>query len=98
MQVCQAWTCTQKSSVKYMPNSFEILAGFLERFGEEVEGREAPLPPSEIERKLRELVRGNLSEAEQSQLFRVLNENPQWISHLANEVKALRSPPAEPKG
>jgi hypothetical protein len=80
-----------------MPNSFEILAGFLERFGEEVEGREVPLPPSEIEAKLRELARGNLLEAERSELFNLLSQNPQWIPHLAREVKALRRLP-EPKG
>jgi hypothetical protein len=81
-----------------MPNTFEILAGFLERFGEEVEGREAPLLPSEIEGKMRELAGGNLPAAEQAQLFKLLNENPQWISNLAKQVKALRSPPAQPKG
>jgi hypothetical protein len=81
-----------------MPNTFEILAGFLERFGDEVEGHEAPLPSSEIESKLRDLAGGNLPAAEQSQLFKLLSENPQWISHLAKEVRALRSPPAKEKG
>jgi hypothetical protein len=80
-----------------MPNAFEILAGFLERFGDEVEGREAPLPPAEVGDKLRALARGSLPEAEQSQLFSLLNQNPQWVSYLAEQVKAQRNPPIQPK-
>ena len=81
-----------------MSSAFQILAGFLERFGDEVEGRESPLPPGEVQAKLRALARGNLPDAEQSQLISLLSQNPQWVTLLAEEVKALRSPPIEPKG
>jgi len=73
-----------------MPNTFQILAGFLERFGDEVEGRELPEPPAEIRAKLHAFARGNLPKADQSELMNLLSQNPGWISRLAQEVKALR--------
>lgn len=76
-----------------MPNSFEILAGFLERFGDEVEGRELQEPPPEIQTKLRDLARGHLPESERAELFALLSQNPGWIARLASEVKNLRAGP-----
>jgi hypothetical protein len=76
-----------------MPNPFEILAGFLEKFGDEVEGRESEQLPPDVQGKLRELARGNLGESERTQLFTLLNQHPQWLSSLATEVKALRGTP-----
>jgi hypothetical protein len=76
-----------------MPNEFEILAGFLARFGDEVEGRELQEPPKDIQARMRELARGTLPETERSQLFSLLSDNPQWIGRLAEEVKALRTEP-----
>jgi hypothetical protein len=76
-----------------MPSPFEILAGFLEKFGDEVEGRESEQLPADVQGKLKELARGSLSESERSQLFTLLNQHPQWISSLAAEVKALRGTP-----
>jgi hypothetical protein len=73
-----------------MPNPFEILAGFLDKFGNEVEGREHEPVPDDIKGKLRELAHGSLSDTERSQLFTLLNQHPQWISALASEIKALR--------
>jgi len=74
-----------------MANEFEILAGFLAKFGDEVEGRELLDPPKNVQAQLRELARGSLSETERSQLMTLLNENPTWIGRLADEVKALRA-------
>jgi hypothetical protein len=74
-----------------MANEFEILAGFLARFGDEVEGRELQDLPKDVQVKLRELAHGNLPESERSQLFNLLKENPAWIGRLADEVKALRT-------
>jgi hypothetical protein len=76
-----------------MANEFEILAGFLAKFGDEVEGRELHDPPNEVQTRMRELARGALPETERAQLFNLLNDNPQWIGHLAQEVKALRTEP-----
>ena len=74
-----------------MATEFEILAGFLAKFGDEVEGREIQEPPKDVQSRMRELALGKLPESERSQLFSLLNENPQWIGRLAEEVKALRT-------
>jgi len=73
-----------------MSNPFEILTRFLDRFGEEVEGRELPEPSGEAQIKLRAFAQGKLPEAQQGELIDLLNRNPQWIARLAEEVKALR--------
>jgi len=73
-----------------MQNTFEILADFLARYGAEVEGREASPLPAEIENKLRAFARGELSEADQLELIRRLNERPEWIEFLVGEIKSLR--------
>lgn len=75
-----------------MQNTFEILAGFLERYGLEVEGHETSPLPAKTEEKLRAFARGELSEAEQIDLIRRLNERPEWTAFLAEEIKALRLP------
>jgi len=75
-----------------MPNTFEILTGFLARFGDEVEGREAPGLPPEISAQLRRFARGQLTTAEQAELIQQLNEHPDWVAALAAEAKALRKP------
>jgi hypothetical protein len=75
-----------------MPNTFEILIGFLARFGDEVEGRESTDPPAEITAQLRSFARGQLPASAQADLIRQLNEHPDWVATLAAEAKALRSP------
>ena len=77
-----------------MAETFEILAGFLERYGTEVEGRHLAEPGEETKNQLRQLAGGNLPEAEQGKLYELLNQNPQWVGWLANELKALRPPAA----
>jgi hypothetical protein len=77
-----------------MTNDFEIVAGFLERFGGEAEGRELPEPPAEIRNQLRDLARGHLTQPQCAELLALLSRNPGWISHLAYEVKTLRPPEA----
>lgn len=75
-----------------MLTNFEILAGFLDRTDFEVEGRalETSPPPPAVREQLRALARGQLSEARQKEIFDQLRQNRQWISLLADEVKALR--------
>ena len=75
-----------------MANTFEILAGFLERFGDEVEGRSLQELDESVRGKLRDFATGKLPQSEQGELIRMLNQNPQWVAHLAQEVKALRPP------
>lgn len=72
-----------------MQNTFEILTGFLTRHGE-VEGRETGTLPDALKARLQRFARGELSEAEQLDLIRRLNERPDWIAFLAGEIKALR--------
>lgn len=73
-----------------MTNAFEILTRFLDRYGDEVEGRALEDMPPEVQMKLRDFARGNLAGAERDELARRLKENPKWISLLAQEVKGAR--------
>jgi hypothetical protein len=75
-----------------MSNTFEILAGFLERFGEEVEGRALSEPGAEVVDQLKLLACGNLPKEKRPSLFELLNQNPEWLALLARELKALRAP------
>ena len=75
-----------------MPNTFETLTGFLARHGAEVEGRESPKLPGEMRDRLQAFARGQLPESEQAELVRRINEYPEWVAFLAEEVKALRAP------
>jgi len=74
-----------------MANEFEILANFLAKFSDEVEGRELQDLPRDVQAKLRELAQGNLAESERSRVFDLLKDNPAWIGRLAEEVKAMRT-------
>jgi hypothetical protein len=78
-----------------MTSSFKFLAEFLERFDLEVEGRQSAAPPEEIQNKLRALAQGNLPQTEHQEVFSLLNQNPEWISELAREIKELRTDPDE---
>ena len=78
-----------------MSNTFQILSGFLERFGDEVEGRELAEPSTEVQTKIREFARGKLRGAEQGEMIKLLNENPVWIGRLAEEIKGLREGPTK---
>lgn len=73
-----------------MPNTFEILTGFLSRFGDEVEGRESPDLPPETRDKLRSFARGQLPTSDHAELIRQLNDHPDWVATLAAEARALR--------
>ena len=74
-----------------MKNQFEILAKFLEKYGDEVEGREfAELTP-DMKAKLQQFAQGKLPAAEQSGLIEHLSQNPEWVARLAADVKSLRN-------
>ena len=76
-----------------MPNTFEILAGFLDHFDHDVQGREHLQVSENVRTKLREFAAGKLPPHEQDDLVQQLNRNPEWVASLAAEVKALRSSP-----
>jgi len=74
-----------------MANQFTILARFLDRFGDDVEGRSMEAPTAEVQQKLKNFAGGSLSEAERKDVIALLQTNPQWVPLLAKETKALRN-------
>lgn len=78
-------------TIDHMENAFEILTRFLDRFGDEVEGRELRELSPDLQDKLRSFARGKLPQSQQQELLDLLSRNPQWIGRLADEVKALRA-------
>lgn len=79
-----------------MPNNFEILAGFLARYGDEVEGRETASLPAEVAEQLRRFARGQLAGPAQGEIIQQLGQHPDWVAFLATEVKALRNTGPQP--
>jgi len=74
-----------------MAERLEILLKFLDRFDDEVEGRVLSEPAEETKTKLQRFARGTLSAEEQTEVFVLLDRNPEWTAWLAKEVKGLRS-------
>jgi hypothetical protein len=73
-----------------MPETFQTLIKFLERFEEDVEGRARQEPSEDTRLKLQSLARGDLAGSHQTEIFLLLDRNPEWIGWLAREVKDLR--------
>jgi hypothetical protein len=78
-----------------MNNTFQILTGFLDRYDDEVQGRELAEPGDDLKVKLQQLAQGNLRGSDQAELMGLLNRQPQWIGVLAAQVKALRNDPVD---
>lgn len=74
-----------------MTERLQILLKFLDRFDDEVQGRELSEPAENTKVKLQRLARGTLSEEEQTEVFVLLDRNPDWTAWLAKEVKGMRS-------
>jgi len=73
-----------------MSNTFETLARFLDRYSDEVEGRELEEVPPQFKPKLRDFALGALAEPERQELARLLKENPRWVASLAEEARMVR--------
>jgi hypothetical protein len=73
-----------------MSNTFEMLARFLDRFSDEVQGRQAEEPPESVQPRLRALAAGRLAGSDRSEVLGLLNQNPGWVPWLAKEIKGLR--------
>lgn len=73
-----------------MAERLQILLKFLERFDDEVQGREMTEPTDDTKIKLRDFARGTLSQKDQTEVFVLLDKNPEWTAWVANEVKGLR--------
>ena len=74
-----------------MSNAFTVLSKFLDRYGDDVEGRSMEEPSTEVQQKLRSFAAGSLSEAERNDVIALLQTNPHWVPLLAREAKALRT-------
>jgi hypothetical protein len=74
-----------------MTERLQILLKFLDRFDDEVQGRELSEPSEEAKTRLQHFARGTLAEDEQTEIFVLLDRHPEWTAWLAKEVKCLRS-------
>lgn len=74
-----------------MSNEFAILTKFLDRYGDDVEGRSMEEPSAEVQQKLKEFAAGSLAETERRDVISLLQMNPHWVPMLAREAKALRA-------
>ena len=74
-----------------MAERLQIVLKFLERFEDEVQGREVSEPPEDAKIRLQRFARGNLPEDEQTEVLVLLDRHPEWTAWLAKEVKGLRS-------
>jgi hypothetical protein len=74
-------------------NNFEILSRFLEKYGDDVEGRELDEMPAEIKQTLNAFARGGLAQADRQKVVDLLKENPRWVGLLAAEARAARNTP-----
>ena len=74
-----------------MTERLQVLLKFLERFDDEVQGREVSEPAEETKIMLKRFAQGTLPEKEQTEVFVLLDRNPQWTAWLAKEVKGLRA-------
>ena len=73
-----------------MSNEFAVLAKFLDRYSDDVEGRSMEEPSPEVQQKLKAFAVGSLPEAERDEVIALLHSNPHWVPMLAREAKALR--------
>ncbi len=70
-----------------MNEQLKIMAGFLEKYSEDVVGHSAEEPPTEIAGRIRAFADGRLDEAARVKLSEELKQNPHWIGHLAEAAR-----------
>jgi hypothetical protein len=70
-----------------MNEQLQILAGFLEKYSEDVVGHSAEEPPPQIAEQIRAFANGKLDEAARVKLSEELKENPHWIRNLAEAAR-----------
>jgi hypothetical protein len=71
-------------------NDFQILFELLEGPAREVSGRIAAALPADLREKLARFASGKCSEEERDLVKKLLREQPDLVSVLATEVRALR--------
>lgn len=71
-----------------MSDPLDILAGFLRRFHDEVEGRgEVDLPPPDVRNEMQALVAGQLDDDSRDHLVKRLRGEPGWVEYLAELMR-----------
>jgi hypothetical protein len=73
-----------------MSNDFETITRFLNRYGDDVEGRELDEIPAQLKPKFRDFALGTLKESDRKELAMMLKEHPHWVTFLAEEARAAR--------
>jgi len=73
-------------------DDFKILLEFFDGDVQEVAGRSAAAIPTEMREKIAKFASGKCTEEERVEMKKMLQEQPQLISALVTETKALRQP------
>lgn len=73
-----------------MNDDFQILFELLEGPAQEVTGRIAATLPADLREKIARFAAGKSSEEERDEMKKLLREQPDLVSVLATEVRALR--------
>jgi hypothetical protein len=77
-----------------MTEDFAHIVEFLNRFQDEVQGRDLMYPDPELRQRLDRFARGECSQSEQGDLCQMLTRHPEWVVYLAECIKGLRGAPA----
>jgi hypothetical protein len=73
-------------------DDFKILLEFFEGDVQEVGGRAAATIPADLKEKIAKFAGGKCTEEERVEMKKLLQEQPNLISTLVSETKALRQP------
>jgi hypothetical protein len=87
---CKSASAVRHRKRRIMNHPFQILAGFLDRYADEVEGRSMEELTPEIKAQLQQFASGALADSERRRVIGLLKDNPQWLALLAAEVKVHR--------
>ena len=74
-------------------DDFKILLEFFAGDGREVAGRTAAAIPTELRERIARFANGKCTEEERAEMKKLLQEQPELISALVSETKAIRQPP-----
>ena len=80
-----------------MNDTLQILAGFLDKYSDDVVGHAREELSPDLRARLRDFAHGTLDETERARLCQALKENPQWIPTLATEARTPRGERDSPR-
>ena len=76
-----------------MNDDFKILLEFFDGDAQEVAGRAADTIPTELRERIAKFAGGKCTEEERVEMKKLLQEQPNLISALVTETRALRQSP-----